>query len=512
MLKFDFLGKERDLSNISDVLFESATEGLILFEGGKKILVANPAAEEMFGYALGEMKGLSLEELLPMDVRDKHHSYTEGYMEQPKKRAMGKGLDLRGKKKNGEEFPVEISLNHLVVDGAGVVVALVSDISTRRNIEHQLKKLNEELERRVEERTEELHRSQELYNLISRNFPNGTIKVLDPNFRYIFAEGRELFRSGITSKDLIGTDYIDRLPEEVRPTVLQVLKQVAGGFPGQVHIEYNLRHYELNCVPLIDNQGSVHSILIVEMNITPLKQAESEVRKALTRERELNEMKSRFVAMASHEFRTPLSAILSSIDLIKRLNEQGASADKIDKHVNRIKSSVKNLTSILNDFLSLEKLEGGLINPTYSELNLKELIDEVVIEAMALDNKNLKTEVELTGNPVINTDKNFIHNILLNLVSNAVKYSQESGAVHIHATVGKDAFTISVSDQGIGIPEKEQNQLFDRFFRASNVTNIKGTGLGLHIVKRYLDILKGEINFVSSPEKGTRFTIKIPTK
>lgn len=499
-----------DLSSISDLLFESATEGLILFEEGKKVLVANPAAEEMFGYEKGGMTGLPLEDLIPTSVRPHHANYSTNYMNDPRKRSMGKGLDLKGKRKNNEEFPVEISLNHFKVADVNIVMALVSDISTRRRIEQELKQLNEELEERVNQRTEELHRSQELYNLISRNFPNGTIKVLDPSFNYIFAEGRELFKFGITSKDLIGKSYIDRLPKEVRPTVLNVLNQVKEGAPGQVHIEYENHNYEINCVPLMGSAGRVHSLLVVEMNITPLKLAEAEILKALNQERELNEMKSRFVAMASHEFRTPLSAILSSVDLIKRLNEQQAPVDKVEKHIARIKSSVKNLTSILNDFLSLEKLEAGLVNPDYSRINIRELIDEVVTEAMTLSSKSISTKINTVGDSAVISDKNFLHNILLNLLSNAVKYSKENGKVTVSIKVSPTNFTIAVSDTGIGIPKEEQKLLFDRFFRASNVTNIKGTGLGLHIVKRYLDILSASIKFESEPNIGTTFTIKIP--
>lgn len=238
------------------------------------------------------------------------------------------------------------------------------------------------------------------------------------------------------------------------------------------------------------------------------KQAEAEVRKALEKERELNELKSRFVTIASHEFRTPLSTILSSVSLIDRYNQSG-DLEKQEKHVHRIKTAVTNLTGILNDFLSLSKLEEGAITNNPSEFSIKELSEEVKEEMLSVikDKQNLISSH--VGPELVDFDKQIIKNILLNLVSNAVKYSEE-GTIEINTGIRNEILFLSIKDEGIGIPEQDKPFLFTRFFRAHNAGNIQGTGLGLNIVKRYVELLNGTLTFESTVGQGTEFNIEIP--
>lgn len=241
-----------------------------------------------------------------------------------------------------------------------------------------------------------------------------------------------------------------------------------------------------------------------------LRESQEEIRQALHKERELNELKSRFVSMASHEFRTPLGTILSSVNLIRRYPET-EQQDKREKHINRIKSAVANLNNILNDFLSVDKLDSGAVHTHVQQFDLADFINEV-IEEMRPNCKNGQHIVFDTNGSIFQftTDKQMLHNILINLLSNAIKYSGEGSKIDLHAKLADEGLHITVRDYGIGIPEKEQNHLFERFFRANNVTNIQGTGLGLNIVKRYIDLLGGSISFQSEESKGTSFTIIIP--
>ena len=239
-----------------------------------------------------------------------------------------------------------------------------------------------------------------------------------------------------------------------------------------------------------------------------LQLSESELRSALEKEKELSELKSRFVSMASHEFRTPLTSILSSASLIGRYTMEDQQANR-DKHIGRIKAAVANLTGILNDFLSLSKLEEGKVEVHLSELNLDLLCKEVIEDTKGL----LKSEQNITHtivgeNPNVIVDERILRNILFNLISNAIKYSEKDIACSI--TFEEEYFQFEIKDQGIGIPKEDQKYLFTRFFRAGNVTNIQGTGLGLNIVKRYVDILGGEISFHSEHEVGSTFFVKIP--
>jgi signal transduction histidine kinase len=249
--------------------------------------------------------------------------------------------------------------------------------------------------------------------------------------------------------------------------------------------------------------------VILKEALQKLEQSQEELSEALDKEKQLNEIKSRFVSMASHEFRTPLSTVLSSASLLQKYTAT-EDQDKRNRHIGKIKSSVKHLNDILEDFLSLGKLDEGKVAATASEFNLKDLIDETVDEMKGLVKKNQDIGIEYNGIESIISDKKLVKNILINLLSNASKFSPEEKPVEIKCNVQSEKVTISVADQGIGIPKEDQDHLFSSFFRGANVTNIQGTGLGLHIVKRYIDLLGGDVHLQSELNKGTKVTFQIP--
>ena len=235
-----------------------------------------------------------------------------------------------------------------------------------------------------------------------------------------------------------------------------------------------------------------------------------EVKDALKKEMELNELKSRFVTMASHEFRTPLSAILSSASLIGKYNDT-EDESKRQKHVNRIKSSVSNLTGILNDFLSLSKLEEGMVQISFQEFDIKQLSQEILDELNSVLKEGQKIIYKHEGlTDLVNSDKHIIKNVMINLLSNASKYSAENKVIEFSTTIKNGELKIDVKDEGIGIPEEDKVRLFGRFFRAQNATNVPGTGLGLNIVQKYVSLLDGTISFTSKLNEGSQFEITIP--
>jgi PAS domain S-box-containing protein len=252
------------------------------------------------------------------------------------------------------------------------------------------------------------------------------------------------------------------------------------------------------------------TITALEKEIQVRKKAEDEARKALDRERELNELKSKFVSIASHEFRTPLSTVLSSASLINQYIDR-KEIEKVPKHVQRIKSSVNHLTSILNDFLSLGKLEEGRMDVNRESISVSEFLNEIR-EEIALTLKSGQQLIVDCDRSVdhLHTDSRILRNILFNLLSNASKYSDENKSIKIECFVDKNSMIFSIHDEGIGIPLEDQKHMFDRFFRASNAGNVQGTGLGLNIVKRYVDLLDGTISFNSEFGKGSVFTVVIP--
>lgn len=242
-----------------------------------------------------------------------------------------------------------------------------------------------------------------------------------------------------------------------------------------------------------------------------LETSKKALEQALEREKELGELKSRFVSMASHEFRTPLTSILSAANLVEKYVAE-LDQDKRERHLRRIKTAVSNLTDILEEFLSVGKLEEGKIEPRLLEFDLTTLIAEVQLDLQAILRPRQQFICEHIGPELCCTDPSLLRKIIINLVSNACKFSPEGGLIQLQTCVSKTQLTLQVSDTGIGISDEDQKYLFDRFFRGSNVTNVQGTGLGLHIVARYAQLLNGSVRIDSQLGKGTTVTIIFETK
>jgi PAS domain S-box-containing protein len=244
--------------------------------------------------------------------------------------------------------------------------------------------------------------------------------------------------------------------------------------------------------------------------VQALQQAKEDVSLSLEKEKELGQLKSRFVSMASHEFRTPLSAIQLSASLIDKY-AQPFNSPNITKHIARIKNAVSNLTTILNDFLSLEKLEAGKVEPSFNSFDLVKLSEEITEEMQMVAKQNQSIIYQHTGiHKMIMLDPNLLKNCVINLIANSIKYSGENTFIEFNTEISEENCIITVKDNGIGIPEADQKHLFEAFFRAHNTGNIPGTGLGLNIVARYADLMKGTVNFKSDVNKGTLFTISFP--
>jgi len=492
-------------------IFEKAKEGMLLSDSKGLIRNVNKSFVLMFGYtSVEELIGQPLEIVIPTKLKHQHKKQKEAYLNSPHGRPLKKGNPLSGMRKDGSVFPVEVSLSHLKDENDDVLVlAFVIDITERKKHEALIIELNAQLEEKVVKRTKELNKSYQLFSQIARNFPRGTINVFDKNLNYIFVEGQELFKLGVNSSQLVGSNYLDRLEPSVSQEIGILLASVFKGESKTFEITTNKNQYEINAVPLPEENGEIYRILVVEKNITEEKLAERKIKKALQREKELNELKSRFVSMASHEFRTPLSAIYSSATLLSKYKKEEQQANR-DKHINRIKTTVMSLTDILNDVLSLSKAEEGEEILNFEDIEVESYCKTVTEEMQSITRRGQTIRYSHRGDGMFKCDPVLVRKITLNLLSNAVKYSYENGIIELLTVNLENHFVIEVKDNGIGIPKVEQKELFKRFFRAGNVSNIEGTGLGLNIVKKYVELLKGKITFVSEPEKETIFTVQIP--
>jgi len=244
-----------------------------------------------------------------------------------------------------------------------------------------------------------------------------------------------------------------------------------------------------------------------------LEASKEELSSALQTEKELGELKSRFVTMASHEFRTPLSTILSSAYLLEKYNDE-TQQDKREKHIHRIKGAVNDMKSILEDFLSLGKLEEGKIIAKPEVISAVEMFEEINDAVHSLE-QILKPgqQIQYLHNDTffdVYVDRQLVKNIVINLIANAIKFSPEQSVIKMNCNVQLDHILIMVEDKGIGISEEDQQHLFERFFRAKNAANIQGTGLGLHIITKYLELMNGRITVTSSLNEGSVFSVYIP--
>jgi PAS domain S-box-containing protein len=386
-------------TNRYEAFFNYASMGIVVVNSKSLIQSVNPFALKLFGYTIDEIMGQPIEVLIPMRYHHKHVDHRDSYTKNPKSRPMGVGLDLFAIKKDGAEFPVEVSLGNYDNNGDKNVVAFISDISIRKKAEADIEKLNDDLETTVELRTKEL---------------------------------------------------------------TETLHQ--------------------------------------------LEQSKEELSKLLAREKELSELKSRFVSMASHEFRTPLSTVLSSAYLVEKYTS-AEDQPKREKHLQRIISSVNMLTDILNEFLSVGKIEEGKIQVRLIEFDIQKHIDAIVQEMQGNSKRDQQIKYVHQGEVIVSLDTSLLKHIAMNLISNAIKFSSEASKIEVKTIVKEKTIELSVKDFGIGISLEDQAHLMERFFRGTNTTNIQGTGLGLHIVAKYAELMSGGIECKSELEKGTEFIL-----
>ena len=397
-----------------EAVFQNASLGILVINEKGEITLANNYMLTQFGYtSKDQLIGKKMEILIPSRYHHRHVADRNRYTAHPEVRPMGIGRDLFGVKADGTEIPLEISLSSYSNEEGTFSIAFISDISQRIDAENQLKKqqvalaamnrqmegLNEELEKKVEERTFTLQ---------------DTLQKLE------------------ASKD--------------------------------------------------------------------------ELAKALSKEKDLGDLKSAFVSMASHEFRTPLSTILSSASLLAKYNlteEQ----PKRDKHVQRIKSSVINLNNILNEFLSLGKIEDGKIKANYADFDISDFILQQCNEMSDIFKPGQTISFNHEGKKMVSLDENLFKNILINLLSNAAKFSNDNQPIHIQVKADDASVHFRIRDEGIGISKKDQEHLFEIFFRGNNAMNIPGTGLGLHIVAKYIEMMNGKMELKSELGKGTEITL-----
>ena len=247
----------------------------------------------------------------------------------------------------------------------------------------------------------------------------------------------------------------------------------------------------------------------VKLRNSELEKLIEQLKISLSKEKELNNLKTKFITLASHEFKTPLSAILSSTELMVKYADLH-NIEKRQEHLEKVKIMIYRLNGMIDDFLTLENIEIGVVKPSYTYFKISDLKEAISQNSTPfLKNKQILT-FETTIENRLYHDKKIINIILTNLLHNAIKYSGENSNIIVNISANESNIFFSIKDNGIGIPKNEQNLIFNRFFRAKNALYYPGTGIGLNIVKGYINNLNGNISFKSTENKGTTFNVQLP--
>lgn len=526
-------------------------DGVITTDEKGVIEQINPTAANLFGYEAGEIVGMPISKLMVEPHRSFHDEYIKKYLATGEYSSIEKGKEVEGICKDGAEFPFWLRLEAVQLKERLIFVGVIHDISEIRQTESNLEAAETRLSAIIDAAVDgiiiidRLGRMEEVNPAAARIFGYDAQYLVGKNVRVLMPEPdhsqhdqylRNYHNSGIGKIIGIGREVkgkrkdgslfpfnlsISEVKLPKRTIYVGVIHDISAQKEAQRRVEELNAQLEQKVEERTEKLAEVVNKLLVtnrnlETQIQETQKArealitsERELKVALAKEQELNQLKTRFVSTASHEFRTPLSTIKSSASLIARYTAPGTEA-KRQKHVDRIKSAVNNLTNILDDFLSISKLEEGKFRHELADFNVVAFIDDVIDELQLMLKTGQTIRQSHEGDDEVCIDRVFLKNIVINLVSNAIKYSHEKQNIDIFTKVEDDELIIEVKDYGIGIPINEQVHLFERFFRATNAINIKGTGLGLHIVKKYVDLMDGSIKFTSAEGKGTTFTVTVP--
>ncbi len=534
-----------DASRLLNAIFEGAIDGIITISEIGIVEAINPAAASMFGYEPSEVIGQNVKMLMPEPYHAGHDGYIHNYKTTGEKRIIGKGREVKGKRKDGTVFPFFLSISEVNISDRRVFAGVIHDVSELKSKEKELIDSQSKFSAVIETAVDGIiiinkmgiiqmanPAVAKLFGHETKDLVQQNIKILMPNPYHREHDGyiHNYKTTGVKKIIGIGREVQGKKKSgQIFPFHLSVSEFRVDGdlfFAGIIHDLTEQKKAENEILRLNEDLEEkvkertnelddavdklLHTNSKLKKEIKEREKVEEELAKSLEKEKELGELKSRFVSTASHEFRTPLSTILSSASLIRRY-ETEETQGKREKHISRIKKAVNHLNGILNDFLSLSKLEEGKVEVNKEEIDWDSFTKDIIesVESILKPGQKIQLAKALKKD-IFSFDSKLLKNIIINLISNAIKYSDEGKNIILGAEEKEQELLIYVKDEGIGIPEAEQEHLFSRFFRATNAINIKGTGLGLNIVMKYLELMNGGISFTSEEGKGTTFYISIP--